>query len=157
MKIIGVQDYYADDLSYCYGCGRLNHTGHQIKTRWDGNETLSTFTPKPEHTAIPGFVYGGLLASLIDCHGTGSAALAFAKENKIELKEFNAPRFVTGSLKVNYLKPTPMGVELQIRGKIKEVKTRKVITNIELLANGVVCATGEVLAVLIPENFGKKK
>ncbi|MBI9067531.1 MAG: PaaI family thioesterase [Salinivirgaceae bacterium] len=155
MKIIGVQDYYADDFAKCYGCGRLNHKGHQIKTRWDGEETLSTYTPKPEHTAIPGFVYGGMLASLIDCHGTGSAALAFAKENNIELTEFNAPRFVTGSLKVNYLKPTPINCELQIRGKIKEVKARKIITEIELIAKGEVCVSGEVLAVLIPDNFGK--
>lgn len=155
MKIIGVQDYYAEDMAKCYGCGRLNHDGHQIKTRWNGDETLSTFTPKPEHTAIPGFVYGGLLASLIDCHGTGSAALAFAKENKLELKEFNAPRFVTGSLKVNYLKPTPIEAELHLRGKIIEVNPRKIRTEIELWAHGELCVTGEVLAVLIPDNFGK--
>lgn len=155
MKITGVQDYYAEDFAKCYGCGRLNPAGHQIKTRWDGNETLSTYTPKPEHTAIPGFVYGGLLASLIDCHGTGSAALIYAKAHDIELKAFNAPRFVTGSLTVNYLKPTPMDCELQIRGKLKEIKGRKVITDIELIANGNVCVTGEVLAVLIPDNFGK--
>jgi acyl-coenzyme A thioesterase PaaI-like protein len=155
MKIIGVQDYYLKDMAQCYGCGRLNPHGHQIKTHWDGDETLSTFTPKRQHTAVPGFVYGGLLASLIDCHGTGSASLAFAKENKLELKEFNAPRFVTGSLKVNYLKPTPIEAELHIRGKIKEIKARKVITEIELWAHGELCATGEVLAVLIPDNFGK--
>ncbi len=155
MKPKGIQDYYSEGFAKCYGCGRLNHHGYQIKTMWDGNETLSTYKPKPEHTAIPGFVYGGLLASLIDCHGTGSAALAYAKEYNLELKEFNAPRFVTGSLKVNYLKPTPINVELQIRGTIIEIKPRKIITEIELIANSEVCVTGEVLAVLIPENFGK--
>lgn len=157
MKKIGVQDYYADDLARCYGCGRLNHQGHQIKTHWDGKQTLSTYMPKPEHTAIPGFVYGGLLASLIDCHGTGSAALAYAKEHDIELKEFNAPRFVTGSLKVNYLKPTPINSELKIIGEIIEIKPRKIITKVEVVANGEICVTGEVLAVLIPDNFGKNE
>lgn len=155
MKLKGIQDYYAPDMAHCYGCGRLNDKGLQIKTRWDGDQTLSTYTPREEHTAIPGFVYGGLLASLIDCHGTGSGALAYAKEHNIELKEYNAPRFVTGSLKVNYHKPTPIDGELEIRGTIKEVKGRKVITTIELLAKGEVCVTGEVLAVLIPDKFGK--
>ncbi|HEM61758.1 MAG TPA: PaaI family thioesterase, partial [Chloroflexi bacterium] len=70
------QDYYPDDLSHCYGCGRLNEYGHQIKSYWDGEETVCTFLPEPYHTAIPGFVYGGLIASLIDCHSTATAAAA---------------------------------------------------------------------------------
>lgn len=69
----GIQDYYADDFSYCYGCGRLNAKGHHFKTNWDGDRTVTIYQPEPEHTAIPGFVYGGVIASLIDCHGTGSA------------------------------------------------------------------------------------
>ena len=131
----GIQDYYPDHFAMCYGCGRLNDNGHQIKTTWNGEETITRFVPKDFHTAIPGFVYGGLLASLIDCHGTGSAALALAKANNIELTEYNAPRCVTASLKVDYKKPTPMGVELEIRGIIKEVKGKKVIIEAQLLAD----------------------
>lgn len=155
MEIKGVQDFYSDEFAHCYGCGRLNHDGLQIKTRWDGDETVSTYTPRTYHTAMEGFVYGGLLASLIDCHGTGSAALAYAREHNIELTKYNAPRFVTGSLTVNYKKPTPIEGPLEIRGKIKEIKGRKVISEINLWAGGEICVTGEVLAVLIPENFGK--
>jgi len=70
------QDYYPDDLSHCYGCGRLNDHGLKIKSRWDGDEAVAVFTPRPYHTAIPGYVYGGLIASLIDCHATGTAAAA---------------------------------------------------------------------------------
>ena len=68
------QDYYPENVAHCYGCGKSNPDGHQIKTYWDGDETVTRYTPRPEHTAIPGYVYGGLLASLIDCHGTGTAA-----------------------------------------------------------------------------------
>ena len=70
------QDYYAEAHSHCYGCGRLNPQGLQIKSYWDGEESVAHFIPEPYHTAIPGFVYGGLIASLIDCHGTGTAAAA---------------------------------------------------------------------------------
>ena len=65
MNIKPIQDYYPNELSYCYGCGRLNEFGHQIKSYWDGDETISKFNPKPYHIAIPGYVYGGLIASLI--------------------------------------------------------------------------------------------
>ena len=58
------QDAYPEQVSHCYGCGRLNHEGLQIKTRWDGEESVTHFRPRPEHMAIPGFVYGGLIASL---------------------------------------------------------------------------------------------
>ncbi len=148
-----VQDFYPPDLSHCYGCGRLNEHGYQIKTRWDGVETVTVFTPKPYHTAIPGYVYGGLLASLIDCHGTGTAALAAYRAENRELGTEPAFRFVTASLKVDYLKPTPLGVPLEIRGKAMEIKGRKVVVSATLSAGGVVCVRGEVIAVQVPEGM----
>ncbi len=151
----GIQDYYPDHFGHCYGCGRLNQHGHQIKTFWEGDETVTRFVPKEYHTALPGFVYGGLLASLIDCHGTGSAALALAREQGIELSGHNAPRCVTASLKVDYKKPTPIGSLLEIRGNIRELKGRKVIIEARLLADGVVTVTGEIIAIQVGDDFGK--
>jgi acyl-coenzyme A thioesterase PaaI-like protein len=151
----GIQDYYPDHFGACYGCGRLNEHGYQLKTMWDGDETVTRFVPQHYHTAIPGFVYGGLLASLIDCHGTGSASLALAREEGITLEGYNAPRCVTASLKVDYKKPTPIGANLEIRGIIREVKGRKVIVEARLMADGVICVTGEIIAVRVPDDFGK--
>ena len=79
------QDTYPENVAHCYGCGRLNEHGHQIKTYWDGDETVTRFQPHPEHTAIPGFVYGGLIASLIDCHSTGTAAAAAYRAEQREM------------------------------------------------------------------------
>ena len=47
-------------MAHCYGCGRLNHDGHQIKSYWDGEESVCHFQPKLYHTAIPGYVNGDL-------------------------------------------------------------------------------------------------
>jgi len=148
-----IQDYYPDQLSYCYGCGRLNEYGHQIKSYWQGEELVCHFTPKPYHTAIPGYVYGGLIASLIDCHSTGSAAAAYARDKNIDLEVEPAPRFVTASLKVDYLRPTPLGPTLEVRSQIVELKERKVVVQTSLIAEGEVCARGEVIAVLMPEKL----
>ena len=54
------QDYYPQNVAHCYGCGSLNAHGHQIKTYWDGDETVTRFAPEPYHTSVPGFAYGGL-------------------------------------------------------------------------------------------------
>ena len=153
MKPKAVQDYYPDELSYCYGCGKLNEHGHHLKSYWDGDETVAHFTPESYHIAIPGYVYGGLIASIIDCHGTGTAALAAYRADGRKPGSLPAFRFVTASLHVDYLKPTPLGVELELRGKIIERKAKKVISEILVSANDEICARGKVVAVLMPEDF----
>ena len=148
------QDYYPENLAHCYGCGSINQHGHRIKTFWEGDESVTHFMPEPFHTAIPGFVYGGLLASLIDCHSTGTAAAAMYRSQGREMDSLPALRFVTGSLFVSYLKPTPMGQELEIRGRVKEIKGRKVVVESSVIVDGVVTATGEVVSIQMPDNFG---
>ncbi len=151
---LAVQDYYPDDFSYCYGCGRLNDHGLQLKTRWDGEETVTEYVPRPEHLAIPGFVYGGLIASLIDCHSTGSASLALHRRDGHELGNgVNVPRCVTASLKVDFLKPTPHGEPITVRGKIVEVGRKKAVIHSELIVAGEVCVRGEVVAVIAPDSM----
>lgn len=147
------QDCYPEDLSHCYGCGRLNDQGLQIKSYWDGEESVCIYTPRDCHTAIPGFVYGGLIASLIDCHSTGTAAAAKCRAENREIGSEPAVRFVTASLHVDYLLPTPMGIPLEIRGKVKTIKGRRIVVEARLLAEGRVCAQGEVVAVQMPENM----
>ena len=153
MKIKAFQDYYPEDLAHCYGCGNLNKHGHQIKSYWDGDETIAHFQPEPYHTAIPGYVYGGLIASLIDCHSTGTAAAAKYRAENREMSSLPAFRFLTASLKVDYLKPTPIDTVLELRGKVKEIKGRKVIVEVSLTAKGVLCAKGEVVTVEMPANM----
>lgn len=147
------QDYYSDNMSHCYGCGRLNEHGLQIKSFWDGEETVSSFTPRPYHTAVPGYVYGGLIASLIDCHSTGTAAAASYRAEDRGMDSQPPFRFVTASLHVDYLRPTPIGVPLEIRARVKEIKGRKVIVEAWLSAEGQVTARGEVVAVQMPEKM----
>jgi acyl-coenzyme A thioesterase PaaI-like protein len=103
--------------------------------------------------AIPGFVYGGLIASVIDCHGTGTAAAAAYRAEGRDMDSEPPLRFLTGTLSVKYLKPTPLGVPLELRGQIKEVKGRKVVVTVTLSAKGEICATGEVVAIQVPEHL----
>lgn len=150
------QDYYPDDYSQCYGCGRLNQNGLHIKSFWDGEDSVCRFEPKPYHIALPGFVYGGLIASLFDCHGTGTAtAVKYRQENRV-MGTGPPIRYVTASLQVDYLAPTPINVPLELRGKATEINDRKVTVSMSLYADGQKCARGKVVAVKMPQNMMKK-
>ena len=154
--IKAIQDEYPDDFAWCYGCGRLNDAGHHFRTGWDGDKTVTFYTPKAEHTALPGFVYGGLIASLIDCHGTGSASLALKRKNGLEPGDgTEPPRFVTASLNVDFLKPTPQGVLLKAVGMVEEIHPKKFKVTAEVYAEEKLCARGEVVAVVMPKSFLK--
>jgi acyl-coenzyme A thioesterase PaaI-like protein len=147
------QDYYPDSVAQCYGCGRLNEHGLQIKSYWDGDEAVCMFYPRDYHIAIPGFVYGGLIASLIDCHSTGTAAAAAYRAASRDMDTEPAFRFVTGSLHVDYLRPTPIEGPLELRSEVIEIKGRKVVVRTTLSAGGEVCARGEVVAVQVPDDW----
>lgn len=152
-----IQDVYPDDFAWCYGCGRLNEDGHHFRTGWQGDQTVTIFSPEERHTALPGFVYGGIIASLIDCHGTGSAALALHRKNGHEVGDgSDAPRFVTASLKVDFVKPTPQGTALKAIGRVTEIHPKKYKVEAEVFAHDSVCARGEVIAVVMPSTFVKK-
>ena len=151
------QEYYPENVSHCYGCGQNNPHGHHIKTYWEGEESVTRYKPEPYYTSAPGYAYGGLIASLIDCHSTGTAAAAMFRSEGREMDTLPLFRFVTGSLHVDYLKPTPLTDLMEIRGRVKEIKGRKVVVETTVLVDGVITARGEVVAVQMPDSFGAAK
>jgi len=140
-------------LAHCYGCGRLNERGYRIKSYWDGEECIAHFQPADYHIALPGYVYGGLIASLIDCHAMATAAAASMEANGATPGVDSTPRFVTASLQVDYLRPTPLGPELVLRGRASEVGERKVVVEVVLGAGDLECARGRVIAVRMPASM----
>ena len=137
----------------CYGCGRLNEHGLQLRSFWEGDDSVCRFQPRPYHTAIEGYVYGGLIASLIDCHSTGTAAAAAYRAAGRAPGTEPHLRYMTAALHVDYLKPTPIDALLEVRGRAVEIKGRKVVVETELYAAGQLCARGRVVAVQAPEEL----
>ena len=148
-----LQALYPDDFSYCYGCGRLNSDGLHVKSEWHDGEAIARFTPAPYHIALPGFVYGGLIASLADCHAMATAAGAsMIAAGQVPGRD-PTPRFVTASLRVDFLKPTPAGMELVLRARAAEVGERKVIVELTVTAADTECAKAHVVAVRAPASM----
>ena len=153
--MLPLQDLYPDDFAYCYGCGRLNAHGLHVKSEWRDGESVARFQPSPHHMALPGFVYGGLIASLIDCHAMATAAAASMEVAGATPGVDPTPRFVTASLQVDYLRPTPLGPELVLRGRATEVGERKVLVEVLLRAGDAECARGRVVAVRMPASMAR--
>jgi len=147
MEPLHIQSCYPPQYQCCYGCGVSNPQALGVATFWDGAVGRATFTPKPEHTAVPGFVYGGLLASLVDCHGVATAAAAIADDPR------HPPRLVTASLQVQFLRPTPLGPPLELTARLTERRGRKAVVQVEISVQGSVTVRGEVVAAPIPAHM----
>lgn len=145
---IAVQDTYPDDFSHCFGCGRHNTSGYRFKTYQAGETACTEYSPAPYHTGGGESAYGGIIASVIDCHSAGSAAIFWMRENGMIVGTVPSPRFVTARLEVDYIAPTPIG-PLQLTGQAQEIGERKVIVATELRAGGEVTATGRAVMVRV--------
>jgi acyl-coenzyme A thioesterase PaaI-like protein len=150
--VIAIQDLYPDDFAHCFGCGRNNRAGHQLKSYIEGDDVVARVVPEPQFMSLPGFVYGGLLASLIDCHAMATAA---ASDLPAPLPENppDATRYVTAALRLDYLKPTPMGPELEIRGRVTDRSEKKRVVQATVSVGGMVTVRAEVVAVRMPKTM----
>lgn len=144
-----LQDQWPEWGRQCFGCGRDNEQGLQLKSYWEGDETVAVWQPQPHHLAFPGALCGGIIATLIDCHATNTANAAAYKAEGLDIGGQPLKGYVTGSLSVRYLKPTPVNKPVTLRARVKEIKGRKIIVTCSLLSGDIVCATGEVVAIKV--------
>lgn len=153
MSDMAIQDSYPPEFAHCFGCGPGNPHGHHLKSYLVGYETIARFTPDLKYSGgVPDHVYGGMIASLMDCHGTASAAaFAYRKDGRTMGDGRRPIRFVTASLRVEFKKPTPLGCELVVKGQLLSLQGRKAWVDLKLAAGDQVCATGEMLAIRLPD------
>ena len=140
--------------NHCYGCGADNEKGLQIKSHWRGEECVCRYTPRPEQCAGPEqYVYGGTIASLIDCHSVGTALSNYYKLEGRNVGEPPEIWCVTGKLTVNYIAPTPIDKEIELRSTIDECGERKTLVRTRVYSDGIETANGEVIAIRVPESW----
>ena len=140
--------------NHCYGCGPENPDGLQIKSYWDGEASVCTYVPRPEQCAGPTqFLYGGTVASIIDCHCVCTSIANYYQRDGFEVGEGPPIWCVTGGLHVSYLKPTPIDQAVELRATIRECTDKKTILDCTLSCNGVVTAVGEVIAIRVADKW----
>lgn len=136
----------------CYGCGSANPEGLQIKSYWSegGQFVVCQFQPQPKHSSgFKNATYGGLIASLIDCHSNWTAmAFGYRAEGR-EPGTQPLIASVTGSLNVKYLKPTSMDQPIHLRAWVEGDVGRKTRVLCELGTADQVTALGDSVFVRI--------
>ena len=142
-----IQDEWPEVASFCWGCGKNNDHGLQLKSYWDDDEIVATFIPKEHHLAFPGILNGGIIATIIDCHGTGTANAYGYKIAGSESGEHFM--YVTGSIFVKYLRPTPLNKPVTLRAKVEKVEGNRISVSCSLYSEETLCATGEILTVRV--------
>lgn len=146
MEEVGVQRQYAPS-SICFGCGPANQQGLQINSTRIENGLSMEYIPEQHHQAFPGMINGGIIGTLLDCHGNWTAAVALMDAQGLE----EPPCTVTASYTVKLRRPTPTDVSLKVTSQIKELSEDRVEVELLLEADGKVCATGSGLFVAVKE------
>jgi acyl-CoA thioesterase FadM len=135
---------------HCFGCGTLNAHGLHIKSRWEGDELVCVWRPRPEHIGFPGYVYGGTIASVVDCHAIWAALSTHCRDAGHDLSSAPPPfAVVTGSLCVKYLEPALLDQALELRARIVEHRGRRSVVACSVRQGPVECATAEVVTVRV--------
>lgn len=145
------QDLWPERYSKCFGCGRNNEHGLQIKSFWDGDETICTWIPKKIYGAGLGVLCGGILSTLIDCHCVNTAIAALYKTEGRELGSKPFIPYAGGSITMRHMKPIFVKNPVVLRAKIKETKDRKTIISCTAFSDKIECAKAEVIAIKAPE------
>ena len=92
-------------------------------------------------------MYGGTVASLIDCHAIWTAIAFTYRHEQKEMKHPIEIACVTGQLNVTYRKPTPLSQTIYLKAWVDGDIGKRTRVLCELGPQGVVTATGDVIAV----------
>lgn len=111
-------------------------------------DLVCAFRPQ-YHVGHPGILYGGLIASVVDCHCIWTASDHAHRVAGLEMDGASRFLYVTASLTVNYRKPVPIDSAIDLRARVVDFGERKAIVKCTVTSNGVVCAQAEVVAVRI--------
>tara|TARA_Y100000814_G_scaffold253553_1_gene201221 strand:- start:974 stop:1552 length:579 start_codon:yes stop_codon:yes gene_type:complete len=141
-----VQDEYAPN-SICFGCGPSNKDGLQLKSYRTRGGLQAVFKCDEKHQAFPGVINGGIIGSLIDCHGNWTAAIAIMDKNGWDKPQCT----VTAQYEVKLKRPTPFGTKLKLNSRVLALQDDRAEVIIELKADGKTCATGRGLFVAVKE------
>ena len=145
-ELIGVQRKFAPN-SICFGCGPSNEKGLKIDSFRIEGGLRTKFQTSSEHQAFPGIINGGIIGTLLDCHGNWTAAIAIMDQKGDEKPSCT----VTANYSVKLMRPTPSDEILTITSKIEELHEDRARVSMELYANEKLCAKGEGLFVSVKE------
>ncbi len=123
----------------CFGCGHANPKGLRLRSYPADGHVTATFTPWPEHDNGVGYLNGGIISTVLDCHSAAAVMLEAKLRDWPPLP--GAPlAYVTSGLEVRFLRPSPLHESVQLRGEVTEASEAEMTCAVELIWDGKVRA-----------------
>jgi acyl-coenzyme A thioesterase PaaI-like protein len=136
---LSIQESLYPDLT-CFGCGHANPHGFHLRSFRDGNVTVGEFTPRPEHDNGFGFLNGGIIATILDCHGAAAVFREVVERDWTDAGGKLVP-FVTGSFDVTFHRPTPLGPTVWLTAWPETVDPSRIVVTSEIMLDEKVRAS----------------
>jgi acyl-coenzyme A thioesterase PaaI-like protein len=141
--VLSIQERLYPDLP-CFGCGHANDKGLKLRSYPAGDYVTATFTPWPEHNNGLGYLNGGIISTVLDCHS--AAAVTWEAERRAwpPLPGAALP-YVTAGLDVRYLRPSPLYEPVELRATITAAAEAQMTAEVELIWDGKTRAAATAL------------
>jgi acyl-coenzyme A thioesterase PaaI-like protein len=136
---LSIQESMYPELT-CFGCGHANPDGFHLRSYRDGDLTVAEFTPRPEHDNGFGFLNGGIIATVLDCHGAAVVMWEAAQRELYAAPGAPVP-FITAGFDVRFLRPTPLGPMVRLTGTPVSIDESEMVVGSELEVDGRTRAT----------------
>jgi acyl-coenzyme A thioesterase PaaI-like protein len=119
----------------CFGCGPINTKGLQLRSYANEGVIVATFEPSPEHDNGLGYLNGGIISTLLDCH-SAAAVLLEAEERGWRALPGRVMPFVTAGLDVRFLRPAPLYEAVELRAAVLRASEQEITADVQLVADG---------------------
>jgi acyl-coenzyme A thioesterase PaaI-like protein len=138
-----LQQRYFPDLP-CFGCGPANERGLRLRSYPDGDVVVAAFTPWPEHDNGLGFLNGGIIATLLDCHSAAAVTHEAYQRGWPALPGAPLP-YVTAGLDLRYLRPSPLDQPVRLVGRVVAAAEDQMSAEVQLEWDGKTRAVATAL------------
>lgn len=119
----------------CFGCGPANVDGLRLASYVQPDGVFARFTPWPEHDNGVGFLNGGIIATVLDCH-SGAAAFDLADRQGWLPPDGLSFGFVTAGLDVRFRRPMALDEPGELRAYVQEAGPEQIDVKAELWWDG---------------------
>jgi len=129
-----IQQLLFPDLP-CFGCGPSNPKGLQLRSFPSDDGVTATFLPWPEHDNGLGFLNGGIISTVLDCH-SAAAVMWEADQRGWAAHAGAALPYVTAGLDVRFLRPSPLREVVDLTAHVVEAAEAEIRCEVELVWQG---------------------
>ena len=139
-ELLSVQQRLYSWATCFFGCGPSNGKGPQLRSYDREGAVVASFHPWPEHDNGVGYLNGGIISTVLDCHSAAAVFLTADDAGWQPLPGTTLP-FLTAGLDVRFLRPAPLHEPVELHAAVLEAAEPQITVEARLVADGKTCAS----------------